>query len=143
MHRYAGIFILLLSLAGCGKKESTHTQPNTGEYPDWIVQNNLIYPDSQHAGYKDKNIWKTFRPLVDVEQYYKSKLTAGGFRELTRLEMSQGILLQYRKGEETISVELRPLPYSSNSLISLGYSKVDYSLLEGDAENKQAGPLAE
>ncbi len=143
MHRYAGIFILFLSLAGCGKKEPNNTAPNIGEYPDWIIQNNLIFPDSQHAGYKDKNIWKTFRPLADVEHYYKNKLTGAGFKELTRLEMSQGVLLQYRKGGDTISVELRPLPYSSNSLISLGYSKVDYSPLEDNAENKKAGPLAE
>lgn len=112
--------------------------------PEFVRNLSLLYPDAEIYTVPEKNalqntparhiLQKTNHPLDDVTRYYTQTLKKHGFAETTRLEETNGTLLQFERTKsanksenELISIDITPLPYAKNFLIRIGLSNVDYS----------------
>lgn len=131
MFKYLIFFLpAFLLLFSCSEKKPVSAEKPYSEthqnYPEWITRYSLSYPDAAWLPGGEKAVFKTYQPVKDIENYYLEKMKSNGFSLLTSLDMSGSKLLQFRKKGETISIEIKDIVYSSNHLILLGYSKVDY-----------------
>jgi hypothetical protein len=120
--------------------------------PEFIRSLSLLYPQAEIYRVDSRIIQKTNHGLSDITTYYEKILTKHGFEKTSRLEQTNGALMQYERSlaaskaqkpckpaetypgtdpkcavGEMVSIDISRLPYAENYLIRIGRSEVDYN----------------
>lgn len=123
-----GLAVFSVIIVSCSKPSGTDVHPPDlvpAEKPAPFMQTYDLIPEHSIL-YENKGSYtlKTSMSMKSLEEFYLSRLEKFGFELLMKTHEASGLLLQGRKNNEVLSIDLRDLPYSTNHLVKMGYSKV-------------------